>query len=203
MEARKDTLGGSDVAALVGANPWKTSLDLYLEKTGEKTEGDVVLSNNDAVAYGNDCEPIIRCLFVVNHPEIDLDYEPHNIWYNDKYPFASASLDGWLVEKDTGRRGIFEAKTSTIRNRAQREKWDGQIPQNYYCQVLWYMAVTETDFVWLNALLRTAPNESVFREYHIERKDCEEDIALLLKKAEEFWDCLKNGQIPNVPLPKI
>lgn len=201
LDARKNTIGGSDAAALVGVSPWKNALDLYLEKTGEK-EGDD-LSDNDAVAFGNDCEPHLRGLFTALHPELKVEYEPNNIWYNDRYPFASASLDGWLTEKDTGRLGVLEIKTATIRNRAQREKWEGQIPQNYYTQVLWYLAVTERHFVRLIAFLRTAQDVSEVREYYIDRKDVERDIDFLLDAGIDFWMCIKNGKMPVVPLPKI
>jgi predicted phage-related endonuclease len=32
---RRKGIGGSDVSAILGINPWKTAMDVWLEKTGE------------------------------------------------------------------------------------------------------------------------------------------------------------------------
>ena len=35
LELRRQGIGGSDAAAIMGLNPWKTPMDIWLEKTGE------------------------------------------------------------------------------------------------------------------------------------------------------------------------
>ena len=37
---RRTYLGGSDTAAILGLSPWKSPLELYLEKIGEAPEQD-------------------------------------------------------------------------------------------------------------------------------------------------------------------
>jgi len=35
LEARKQGIGGSDAPTVAGINPWKSPVELYMEKTGE------------------------------------------------------------------------------------------------------------------------------------------------------------------------
>lgn len=196
LESRKQFIGGSDASCILGLNAWKSNLDLFREKTGKQEAPD--LSGNEAVEYGTKAEEHIRALFALDHPELEVSYVPYNSWHNSKYPFAAASLDGWLTDTD-GRKGIWECKTAIITNKAQAEKWDGQIPNNYYCQILHYFMVTEFDFAVLRARLRYEyPNNKYFieRDYYIERSDCEEDIATVIEKEAAFYQQLKNREEP-------
>ena len=111
LKARK-AIGGSDAAALVGLNPYKTNIDLWREKTGRQKAPDI--SKEPFVKFGHDAEPHLRDLFALDFPQYEVSYVENNMFLNDKYPFAHASLDGWLVDKETGRKGILEIKTTNI-----------------------------------------------------------------------------------------
>ena len=201
LEARKKYIGGSDVACILGYNPWKTNLQLYKEKKGLVMPDDI--SDNPLVAYGTNAEPHIRALFELDHPELKVEYIPENSWRNTKYPFAAASLDGWLTDEN-GRKGILEIKTATITSGQQSAKWKDQIPDNYYCQVLFYLGVTEWEFVILRANLKYEyPNEPTYiatKEYRIERSEVEEDISTIMEKAAEFHRSLQENREPPVIL---
>ena len=67
LEARKDGLGASDAAAVLGISPWKTNVQLWEEKTGLVVPEDI--GGNPAVKYGNDAEPLLRQFFALDHPE--------------------------------------------------------------------------------------------------------------------------------------
>ena len=202
LKNRTKFIGGSDVACIMGLNPWKSNLQLYREKKGLVAPSD--LSDNELVIYGTQAEEHIRALFALDHPEYEVDYIPNNAWRNKKYPFASASLDGWIREKATERKGIFECKTATITSKAQAEKWKEQIPDNYYCQVIFYLGVTEWDFVDLRAQLKyQMPERDLYiatRDYHIERSEVEEDIEIVMSKAERFAYLLKTNTPPPLLL---
>lgn len=86
LKARK-AIGGSDAAALVGLNPYKTNIDLWREKTGRAAAPDI--SNEDYVKFGHDAEPHIRALFALEHPEYDVGYVSNNMFFNDKLPFRT------------------------------------------------------------------------------------------------------------------
>ena len=151
-------IGGSDAGVVLGVCSWKDNVTLWEEKTGVVTPAD--LSDNPLVQYGHEAEPLLRDLFALDYPQYEVGYFENNSWTNDKYPFLSASLDGWLAELNTDgeqdryRYGILEIKTATIRTKEQADKWKGQIPQNYYAQVLLYLAVTEFDFAIVKAQLK-------------------------------------------------
>ncbi len=61
LAVRKDGIGSSDAAAAVGLNPYKSQLELWLEKTGR----DAGLPKSDphdeesATYWGNILEPIV------------------------------------------------------------------------------------------------------------------------------------------------
>lgn len=195
-------IGGSDSAAIIGENPWKNNVDLWLEKTGQKKQEEI--SDNPAIVFGNQAEPLIRKLFEYDHPEMKVFYEENNLFRNDKFPFAHASLDGWL-EDEKGRKGILEIKTSTISRSSQSEKWRGRVPNNYYCQILHYMMVLEADFAILRAYIRYPYGtfNAQMNEYRVEREDVEEEIKYLKEQEEQFWSYVERKVQPPLVLPGI
>ena len=203
LKNRKKYIGGSDVACIMGYNPWKTNVQLYREKKGIVKPDD--LSDNPLVIYGTKAEEHIRALFALDHPNLTVEYVPNNSWHNTEFPFAACSLDGWLTEKETGRKGILEIKTATITSAQQANKWKNEhIPDNYYCQVLYYLGVTEFEFVDLRANLKyDYPDSELYistRDYHIERSEVEEDIEMVMEKAAVFAEALRKGKEPSLIL---
>lgn len=203
LKARK-VIGGSDAAALVGLNPYKTNIDLWREKTGRKEAPDI--SNEPFVRFGHDAEPHLRDLFALDFPQYEVRYVENNMFFNDKYPFAHASLDGWLRERNTGRKGILEIKTTNILQSMQKEKWNDRIPDSYYCQVLWYLMVTEFDFAILKARLRSewkGETRIIIKHYMIERSDVQEDINELEAAGWKMWKAIQEDREPNLILPAL
>lgn len=200
---RKGLIGGSDAPAILGRNPYKTNVELYLEKVGLYEPEDI--SDKPYVKYGIEAEKLLIDLFRLDYPELEVVTEPNNCWTNPRYPWAHASLDGWLTDKD-GRRGILEIKTTEILRSQQKESWKDRIPDNYYIQVLWYLMVTEFDFAILRALLRWNFDNLVYsqiRDYRIERTEVEEDIRVLAAEGKKFAECLKKKKKPYLILPEI
>ena len=204
LKARTSYIGGSDAASILGLNPWKTNVQLWREKTGRERPAN--LSDNRLVQYGTQAERRLRELFELDYPEYAVEYMEHNMITNDKFPWAHASLDGILTEKETGRRGVLEIKTSTIMQAAQREKWNGCIPDNYFIQVLHYLMVTESDFAVVKAQLKSENGWDVrldTRHYLIERKEVEADIEYLRKAEYDFYRKIKDDIEPPLILPRI
>lgn len=204
LKARKNFIGGSDASAIVGRNPYMTNTDLWEIKTGRREQEDI--SDKPYVIYGSRAEQYLRDLFALDFPEYEVRYEEDNMFINDRYPWAHASLDGWLVDKD-GRRGVLEIKTTNILQSMQKEKWKDGIPDNYFCQVIHYLMVTEADFAILKAQLKYEfSGELPFmqvKHYLIERADVEEDIAYLAREGQRFWQHVKNDTRPATVLPEI
>lgn len=201
LKNRKKYLGGSDIACILGLNPWRTNVQLYREKKGIVEPDD--LSDNPLVIYGTKAEEHIRALFALDHPNLTVEYVPNNSWHNTEFPFAAASLDGWTTDEN-GRKGILEIKTATITSKQQALKWKDAIPDNYYCQVLFYLGVTGWDYVDLRANLKyDFPDSELYistRDYHIERSEVEEDIDMVMEKAAVFAEALRKGKEPSLIL---
>ena len=214
LELRLKGIGGSEAAAVIGQSPWCSNVELWKRKTGKATAPDI--SNNEAVQYGHDAEPLIRGLFALDYAhkykteylgEFDMVHHP-------KYPFIFATLDGRLTELETGRKGIFEAKTTSIVRSMQKEQWwqNGKpcIPQQYYCQILHQLLATGWDFAILHAQLRyeygSNPEDirSERRSYLIERNDHLDDLEYLLEKEVYFWEeNVQKDICPGLILPEI
>lgn len=203
LQARNNRIGGSDAAAIIGLNPHMSNVDLWEIKTGRRQQEDI--SQKSYVKYGTEAEQHLRELFRMDYPEYDVEYEENNMFVNDRYPWAHASLDGWLKDQN-GRTGVWECKTTNILNSQQKEKWDNRIPDNYYCQILHYLMVTEFQFVVLKAQLKYDYGDDVMcitKHYRIERTEAEQDIRYLAEKEKEFWECMKEDQKPTLTLPRI
>lgn len=203
LQARKNHLGGSDASSCVGMNPYKDNVTLWEEKMGLIMPEDI--SGEAYVRYGIEAEAHLRALFALDYPEYQVLYDENNMFLNSDYPWMHASLDGELIDQK-GRHGILEIKTTTIQQGLQMEKWNNRIPDNYYCQVLHYLAVTGYDFAVLKAHLRMEwPDELkiVTRHYFIERAEVEEDIQHLIEAERGFWDCIESGIKPYLILPSI
>lgn len=203
LQARGKRIGGSEASAVVGLNPYMSNTDLWSIKTGRREAEDI--SDKPYVRYGHDAEPLLRELFKLDFPEYKVGYRDNNLFLNSRYPWAHASLDGWLQDPE-GRTGILEIKTTEILQSMQKEKWKERIPDNYYLQVLHYMMVMEADFACLKAQLKYDYDGDIYlqiRHYWIERQDVENDIRILSEKEEEFWHHMQNGTRPATLLPEI
>lgn len=203
LAGRSGSIGGSDAAAIMGLSPYMTNEQLWEIKTGRRQQDDI--SDNEAVRYGNLAEPLLRELFKLDFPDYYVGYAPYNLFVNKDIPFAHASLDGW-ISKD-GRMGVLEIKTAMVSSALQAEKWRERIPDQYYCQVLHYLMVTEFDFAVLKAQLKyQIGDEPLYiqtRHYMIERADVEDDIKYLRSLEESFWKEVKLDRRPSTLLPEI
>lgn len=204
-------IGGSGASAIIGENPYKTNVEYFNEmirrKGGKKVKD--TISNLEAVEFGKKAESAIRYLFALKNKNKYLVIPPKTIekdgyiemLISDEYPFMTATLDGELIELETGRKGILEVKTSTILNTISREKWRDNIPTNYLIQVLHYMLVKyDVDFAILVAYLIYADDKQITNTYYIERKDFKDEIEALKTKEIEFWQRLEKNEKPDLIL---
>jgi putative phage-type endonuclease len=204
LKARKSYIGGSDAAAILGLSPYMSNVDLWEIKTGRKKPKD--LSDNAIVQFGHDAEPLIRELFKLDFPTLKVFYLENNMFVNDDFPWAHASLDGWLEDTETNRKGILEIKTASITSHAQAQKWKNKIPDNYYCQILHYLMVTGFDFAVLKARLKYDIDGEISvstKHYIINREDCADHIEYLKETEKRFVEYIKADERPALVLPQI
>lgn len=196
IKERMNGIGGSESGSVIGINPWCSNVQLWRYKTCKDIPPDI--SDKPAVKFGKVAEEHIRELFRLDYPNMELDYHAYWVYRNDALPWQFATLDGELTD-EVGRRGILEIKTTTIQNKSQWDEWENGIPQRYYAQVLHQLSATGWDFAILRAYIRWYRDgefRATVRDYRIERKDVEEDIAYLCEQEQKFIDCVKSGKPP-------
>lgn len=203
LRARRSYIGGSDASSILGLSPWRSNVQLWEEKTGRAKAAN--LDDNALVKYGHDAEPLLRELFTLDAPEMKVYYEAWNMWTNSDYPWAHASLDGWL-EDPAGRLGILEIKTATIQSSTHAAQWRDRIPDAYYCQLLHYFAVTDAEFAVVVAQLKYPAADTPYKKtlyIHVERAEVEDDVETLMQAEKIFAECIKDDKAPALVLPKV
>jgi putative phage-type endonuclease len=181
LELRRQGIGGSDAAAIVGLNRWRSAFDVYADKLGLKKEQ----PDNEAMRQGRDLEDYVAQRFMeatskkvrrrnamLQHPE---------------YPFMTANIDRWVVGENAG----VECKTTSVLNRAKFSQ--GEFPPSYYVQCMHYMAVTGAERWYLAVLVLN----KAFHVFTIERDDAE--IQALIEAEKDFWENHVLKQIPPAP----
>ena len=166
---RAKSIGASDSSAVLGINPWKSNVELWLEKTNPEALLDQ--PDNLNMRLGRDMEPILRQLFT---EETGLQVRQDNhIRYDDEYPFLSTNLDGRIV----GDKVPIELKTTGM-------VWDGMIPDNYFCQLQHQMMVTKSPYIYFAVLVLS----NFGKQFIVEKYERNERfIADMRSKMVDFW----------------
>lgn len=195
----RNGLGGSDSGAVCGWG-FKTPLQLWEEKVGNVQPQD--LSGNERVDFGNSVEEPLRAMYRVMYPEHELTFTPYTILRRTEpeLSFAFYTPDGELVEKATGRKGLYESKSVYATSAKVWNEWRDQIPKGYYAQILKGMAVGDFEFAVLFAILRRLDGDAELRRYTFERDDCKADIDWLIEKEKEFWRSVQTRKMPKLSL---
>lgn len=181
-------IGGSDAGTVYGVNKWKTPCQLWGEKTGRREPTEL---KSDAAEFGTKAEDHIRAIFALkNKHTYKVNYQPHTIVQNNVNKFLLYSPDGLLEEIGTGRRGIWECKTTEIRKAAQFKDWDYAIPETYLCQILHgHKTMPLTSFAVLTALIyKFGADEAEMRNYYIDFGDYIEAEEQLFQSEKEFFE---------------
>lgn len=183
LTTRRQGIGGSDIAAILGVSKFKTALDVYLSKTTEQPE-----QKGEHLYWGHALEnPIIDRFIqdtganVIRQPEMRR---------HPDYEWAIANADALITNGDTIE-AILEIKTSSaFKSREWGADDTDEVPIEYIAQVQWYMWIYNLQEAYIAALI----GGNQYRQYHIQRDD--ELIAMLAEKAQAFW---QNHVIPRIP----
>lgn len=173
-QIRRTGIGSSDIAAIVGEDPMKSALDVWLEKTGRVSND----NTTDQAEWGHLVEPVIAERFAMKHG-VKLERSKTTIRH-PKHAFAVATPDRRIVE--TGE--YLEAKNVGYR---MMRRWRTAAPGVYvapsYVQIQgqWQCLVGGAPAVWIAAQLGGRdPYEDRFAP-DVELADA------LLDIAARFW----------------
>lgn len=171
LEYRKKGIGGSDAGAICGLNPWRTAIDVYVDKTKEKV-GEI--ADNEAMRVGRDLEEYVAQRFIeATGKKV---HKVNAIMHNFMHDFMLANVD----RKIDGENAYLECKTA---NAYKAKDWeDGKVPESYEIQCHHYMAVTGADAVYIACLIMGID----FVIVKIERDEAV--INDLIKIETDFWN---------------
>lgn len=178
LAVRKRGIGSSDAAAAVGLNPYKSQLELWMEKTGRDAglpKADP--HNEESPAYwGNILEPIVAAHYtkrsgnrvrrvnaVLQHPD-------------PQFSWMLANIDREVIGADDVQ--ILECKTAGING---ARLWKEGVPEYVQLQVMHQLAVTGKQAADVAVLLGGQHVEI----HRIERDDLL--IARLMRLEQQFW----------------
>lgn len=199
---RKTGLGGSDAAAILGLSPFKTNVEVWEEKVGLREPEDI--SDKPEVKYGKKAEDLLVKLFALDYPQFKVRQNKKEVY---RRGFMFASLDGELTEIETKERGLLENKTTEIHSATAFAKWNKQIPDYYYVQILHYLIVTGWSFAYCKGQIKQKGTngeiELITRHYPYFRKDLLEDLKYLYLKEKEFWGYVQRRERPPLILPPL
>lgn len=132
LQARKAGIGGSDVAAILGLSPWRSPLDIYLDKIGEGTPQ----ADSKHLRRGSALEPLILARFQEIHgsPVAKLP-----MLQSIEHPWMLANLDGGVPESGA----IVECKKA-FSDKGWGDSGSDDVPPYYHTQVAHYFAVVPT-----------------------------------------------------------
>jgi len=196
LKHRRNYIGASDAAAVLGLSPWMSNTQLFDEKTSK--EPPVESEPNADVLRGIRSEGHIRELYAIESGDEVID-GAGMLLVSNEYQWMSATLDG-ICRNSKGENYILEIKSSRYNG-----KWsDGsRLPDNYFVQVLHQLAVTKWPKAVLKARLLCANGNVIERTYTMERKDFIVQIENLAMVEKKFWDAVKSGVRPNTMLPEL
>jgi putative phage-type endonuclease len=166
---RAKFIGGSDIAAVLGISPWKTAVDLWLDKTAPRTEGETPR----VLRRGSRLEPYIRDMITSEH---GLKIVASNQRYIDKQvPYFAAEIDA-----ETATDNVEIKTVHPFKARDWGDLDTDQLPIYYVAQAQWGLGITGRKTCRVFALIGDD-----LRPYVVERDD--ETIEALRDKAAEFW----------------
>lgn len=186
LDMRKTGIGASEIAAVIGLNPYCSALEVWMEKTGRKAP----FGGNEATGWGEKLEPLIADAYAERfRVELVELQDPHKTIRHPEYPWALASPDR-LIVGDGAECGFslghkvaagLEIKTA---GRGTARDWGesgSEIPIAYQAQIVWSMMVTGIE-QW-NVAVLLCGNE--MRTYSVRFDPILS--AKLLSIGEDFW----------------
>lgn len=183
LQARQQGIGASDAATAVGLNPYKSQLELWMEKTGRITPQQPSDVEDSPMLWGTVLEPI-----VADHYALRTGRKVRRvnaILQHSEFPWMLANLDRQVIGDDNVQ--ILECKTAGMYG---AKLWRDGVPEYVQLQVQHQLAVTGQQAADVAVLL--AGQE--LQIHRIERND--DLIERLIKLEQLFWQRVQNDTPP-------
>jgi putative phage-type endonuclease len=198
---RKKGIGGTDISAIVGLNPHKTKLDVWLDKTGQKEDQ----PDNENMWWGREMEPVLAKRYeketarkiVVPPATILPATHPKSQWYKGS-PDA-LFVPEWREIKSSNISVIKSEGGVDFKTSGRPQDWGepgtDEVPEHYLIQAEWYMGLTGAQWWDIAVLLMGFARK--FAIYRINRDNGL--IEMLTEAGKKFWtDHVLTGTPPEI-----
>lgn len=183
LQDRRSGIGASEAPVILGLSPWRTRLELWMEKTGHGSPQ----VESMPMRIGKALEPVVLQAFT---DETGLRVTDQQRLIRDaSNPWRWATVDG-LTDG-----ALVEAKTASSTDQWGEAGTD-QIPPYYVAQVQHALACTGLVLAYVPVLF--AARE--FRIFEVRRDD--EIIAVLTEAERRFWSSVQSGEAPPLQSPE-
>lgn len=185
LDIRRGGIGGSDAAAAVGLSPYKSQLELWLEKTGRDAdlERPDPTDTTHPVYWGTLLEPIVAGVYA--HRTGCKVRRVNAVLQHPMHPFMRANLDREVVGSSDVQ--ILECKTAGEHG---ARHWRDGVPEYVQLQVQHQLAVTGRKAADVAVLICGQQLEI----HRIERDETLIDQLIVLEGR--FWDLVERDQPP-------
>jgi putative phage-type endonuclease len=185
LKYRNQGIGSSDAATAAGLNPFKSQLELWMEKTGRMTPEQPSEIEDSPLLWGTVLEPIVAEHYAKRTGR--KVRRVNSILQHSEYPWMLANLDREIIGNDDVQ--ILECKTAGIHS---AKFWENGVPDYIKLQVMHQLAVTGQQAADVAVLIGGQKLEI----YRIERD--EDLIDRLIKLEQAFWHRVKTDTPPPV-----
>ena len=185
LEVRKTGIGGSDAAAAVGLSPYKSQLELWMEKTGRdaglpKPDPD---DTTHPVYWGTMLEPIVAASYTKQTG--NKVRKVNAVLQHPQFPFMLANLDREVVGSPLVQ--ILECKTA---GEFGARLWQDGVPEYVQLQVQHQLAVTGKQAAHVAVLI-------CGQRLEVHRIQRDEDlISRLITLEARFWEYVTTDTPP-------
>ncbi len=191
LEARRSYLGSSDVPAMLGVDPYRDIIDVWLEKTGRL---ELKVTSSKPADLGSRLEqPLVQLAADMLETPVEFDRRRR------RDDILSSQADGWLPELNE----LVEAKVYGLWNRMfDTSEWGEEgtdhVPFRVMAQVVFNMYVQECDTAHVIALLGGGMG---YRLYTLHRS--QGLIDEIVERAHAFWTDHVQADVPPEGLPRL
>ncbi len=185
LDVRRSGIGSSDAAAAVGLNPYKSQLELWMEKTGRGAALPQVDPNDESspMYWGTLLEPIVAAHYTKRTG--NRVRRVNAVLQHPTNPWMLANLDREVM--GSADVAILECKTAGING---ARLWKEGVPDYVHLQVMHQLAVTGKQAADV-AVLICGQDLQIIR---IQRD--EEQIQQLIRLERAFWEYVEKDIQP-------
>ena len=188
------TISGTEIAAILGLNPYMTPMDLYMRKLGLIDPPE----ENEAMKWGIAAEHVVARRYAREtglkvFPSVDQGFDYTDPLIHPDFPWWTGTPDRKVMKDSWSGGGLLEIK---IVGERMAHQWgdppDGDVPEQYLTQCAWYMPLLGVE--WADLAVQIGN-----RDYRVYRINRDRELEDTLRDAALAF--INDHLIPQVPPP--